>query len=227
MAVQMDWHEGFQIYGEHGSVIAQELPALVPPRQRGRVLLRPGTASTTDRSARTPTSGADRSKASRDSILDRRSPTRSERRRRPRRHAGDGRDRAVGRDRRRHRGDRPHLRRPRDPPRHLRQDVHPLLARSHARRCRRARHRRHPVQHGRHRRVLTAGRDPSGGRRAGPRRSGSQEPHHVRRVGDLQHGAPRSCCAIRRTGPARRPDRCLPHPGHARGDPVHRLTRPR
>ena len=53
MAVRMDWHEGFHVYGEHGSVVARRFQPWYLRAERGRVLLGRATASTTGRSART------------------------------------------------------------------------------------------------------------------------------------------------------------------------------
>ena len=60
----MDWHEGFQIYGEHGSVAREDLQPLVLQVERGRDLPREPTAAGAGRSARTATSTAARSRAS-------------------------------------------------------------------------------------------------------------------------------------------------------------------
>ena len=43
VAVRMDWHEGFQIYGEHGSVVGK-LQSLALSQQRCRMFFSPGWA---------------------------------------------------------------------------------------------------------------------------------------------------------------------------------------
>ena len=64
VAVRMDWHEGFQLYGENGSRDRQDLQSLVFPRQRGRHLPREGRDLAQACSAPTAISSAASSKAS-------------------------------------------------------------------------------------------------------------------------------------------------------------------
>ena len=210
----MDWHEGFQIYGEHGSVVAK---SFLPWYHRSSEV---ECFSARDGQYHRPL-GEDahfwrrQVEGFADSDPHRSAAARRRRRRRARRDAGDGRDRALGRDRRDastvDTAVRGGVMRRRD----LRQDVQPRLARRDARRRRRTRDRGDPVQHGARRRPVPAARDHS---RRRPTRSGRgrrSRPHHGRRVGDVQHGPPRS------PGPGR------PEPiGSRRSSPPRRFSAP-
>ena len=95
--------KGFQIYGEHGSVDGQGPSALVPQVERRRMLLGQGPAVPPASGRGCPhLQAADRRLRRHDPR--RRAATRREPRRRPGRRAGDGGDRAVGRDGRKRSG---------------------------------------------------------------------------------------------------------------------------
>ena len=172
ISVQMDWHEGFHIYGEHGSVTAK---SFLPWYRRASEV---ECFSARDRQYHRPL-GEDahfwrrQVEGFADSDPQRRPAARRERRRRPRRDASDGRDRALGRDRARPwRSTEPSRRR--DATRHLRQDVQPL-ARSDETLDAVAAHGIDAIQFNmaRHRRAVAAGRDPTG---AGCARSAPRSP---------------------------------------------------
>ena len=107
MSVRMDWHEGFHVYGEHGSVVARTFQ---PWHLRSSEV---ECFSDRDRSYHRPL-GADghffrrQVEGFADSALNGAAARRRERRRRARRRARARRDRALGRDRRGGRARRRH-----------------------------------------------------------------------------------------------------------------------
>ena len=100
IAVRMDWHEGFQVYGEYGSVVAKTPQSVVPARPARSSASRRATGSITARSAPTRTPTSCRSKASPTTILTGAPQARGDGRRWSGRDAGAGRDRPLGRIRR-------------------------------------------------------------------------------------------------------------------------------
>ncbi len=96
--VRMDWHEGFQIYGQNGSVNGEDLQPLVLPVERGGDLSRgDGDLVARARGGRAFLSPAARGAGRRDRGRD--AADRRDDRGRRRLGAGDDRDRAVGRHR--------------------------------------------------------------------------------------------------------------------------------